>query len=389
MKAELQQHWFWDFAFEKNSIDEIWFTSGWMNGLFKANLISGKAEFITQFDEEIDNDFMLFNYLLNLENVLVFCPDMAHKIYAFNCDKKELKSFELKNKEIQHKFSGVFQCKEKVYFTPWCYKAIVELDFETNSISEIKLPEERSDITFYRESFLVGDNIFTFSTNQNRVLKYNVINKKCDYIEIAIRDRLVYITQGENGTFLLLTENGEIYRLQPSNMKCLKIWELEASEIYDGGAITPLMIEQNGRLYIFSQKEAKISYIDLKDKNEFSYEIQENYHSNSLWAAYRRRWGFYKREEDGFWILNTKGNIFIKYNADGDIIHRINIKTDEEMRVNPFKYLKENRISEFALTYPYNSIYMLFKYLNSEDECKESKNVEVGKVIWEKVKWKL
>lgn len=132
-----------EFNFFYEDGKNIYFTTSYYNGLFKAAKKSWTVDYIGSFpDEMFENEYrLLFGAICKNKDRLYFSPIMANGIGVYDLKTKEISKIEFYNSDIEDKYKSsefskffwAFSYKESVFFTPVSYPAIMQYDIEKNT----------------------------------------------------------------------------------------------------------------------------------------------------------------------------------------------------------------------------------------------------------------
>ena len=197
--------------------NEIWFTSGDYNGLYKYNLEEKRTERIAIFPYEPFEQVGLFLKMVQYKNSLIFVPATAKRIYIFNIEGggfTDVKIPGLSDILQPIYFGEAVIYKEYLYLLGVRYPGIVKINLESYEVEIVDqwLDELSDEIMLDKNENILGyggvveEDRFLIPCYQcNRVLEFNmntgeycfheIGNKVNKYVRmIRIKDTYVLVT---------------------------------------------------------------------------------------------------------------------------------------------------------------------------------------------------
>lgn len=255
----------------------IYYSAKYTNGLFRADLETGKSEFITMFDAERKEEIHRFAFSVNHE--IWFIPSFqGDKIAIFNIDSCKIEYVDIpdpnkkcpgflfmnyvrkedvvwlvpgeygkilridaKSREMKEITLPIDGCEEmtlpviqgyewadRIYICPWEYNRVLCLDLESEEVSTIDIEVEEK---IYRNLYIIDNCIYLFPRMiPNDILKIDLKNKKREKCSLNIKDVntlivATYYARHENRMFLFprLREK----RIYTINMDDFQVSEIE------------------------------------------------------------------------------------------------------------------------------------------------------------------
>jgi len=214
---ELRKIWFYDYV---QIGEEIWFSAGNFNGLFKADIKTGKARLIGRFPNEERFGWHLYSSVKQYKDRLIFTPCFANEIAVYDMTAKEFTKYKLKEIQTEHdinfKFFNAVMFENFVYFIAWHYPAIVRFDAETGEIEYITdcfkddfFLEKRAGI-FTTMGFARGSIQYLPSRQHNALFKLDMENCRGEFIT-AGSSEYKHVSMCSNGdeVWLISLKNNE------------------------------------------------------------------------------------------------------------------------------------------------------------------------------------
>lgn len=122
----------------------LYYSAKYMNGLFRANLTTGKSEYITMFDTERDED--IHNLAFSEGEKIWFIPTyIGEKIAVFDINSYTIEYIEIEDpKKIcyGYLFMKYIRRGDVVWLVPGVYGAFLRLNVNNGEVRRIKLPVE-------------------------------------------------------------------------------------------------------------------------------------------------------------------------------------------------------------------------------------------------------
>lgn len=228
--------------------NQAWFVHMEYNALFETDVESGKCKYLGYIPQEEICMHWLYVNMKKYGNYLVLAPFMANDIALYDIEKNIYIKIELKKyqgNDLKEKFSDLIIYKNKIFFIPMVYSAIVCLDMDTlnveyieDIVNDIELRRLNQRYNFnkpiqQKEVLWIG----CFATNC--IIEYHM--DTCKYIFHKVQ-------KCQKGMSGIAYQNGEFWMVQFPQYRIVS-WNLYTKEerIYDK---FPLGFE--GRIYPFS-----------------------------------------------------------------------------------------------------------------------------------------
>lgn len=184
-----QKLWASDIVFAE---DNIFFSSGQFNGLFKAGLQGGEAEFINFFPYDSKLQSRLHGDAFKYNDEILFLPDLSEYItlYSIKNNNFVCMKFPVENKNPAMKYwpqvVGGIMIDSRVYAFGAKYPCVVCYDFETRKLETYDIGTEQFEMREYsgqmpffsRDIYLMEDSIFVRGLTSEVIVEFNLNVKK-------------------------------------------------------------------------------------------------------------------------------------------------------------------------------------------------------------------
>lgn len=261
-----------DIAFESICFDgrNYWFVGYETNGLYKADINFDHVEFEAMIEGEAIFSFRLFREVVYSNRLLYFVPYSVNYFLIYDVLSKNFERIKIDEKVMacqrylaeEYKFSGAFDCEDKIIFVPCAQPSFAVMEKETCKIhyldsyfNELKeLITEPEDILFYNP-VMVGNYIFVSSCCANAVVSFDTVTENIKVYEVG----------KSSYRYCGICFDGEKFWLPPrviSKEQPVISWEMDSNrfileemphlnlgKIGNFAFVNPLYI--NGKVYIF------------------------------------------------------------------------------------------------------------------------------------------
>lgn len=201
------------------------------NGLFKMNINTGEMFFLDFFPKEEYAERALFKESYVYKNYVIFIPQSASAIVAYNIDAKEFFRFELGEK------TPCCSClvDSTIWIFPvWGHEKIWSFDLDTFELKQFINPKWKNitiqRVVYYNNAFWAAN------CKTNTVLKVDSIS--LDVHELTLNCPKIYVLSGAGTGLWLITENSEE----------IILWNPDTNEMV--GKTLERTDNQNGQIYI-------------------------------------------------------------------------------------------------------------------------------------------
>ena len=322
--------WF-DSAVEAD--DSLWFAANNLNGIFKADKKTGRAQFLINFPKYPNDAARLYIACTLVKRKIVFAPCNAKEIAIYDIDKKELKTIPLDKQIMKHcktaLFFAAFEYGGFAYLIGMCYPGILRIDVTTYETYMIREPFERYYLkgnydykAHFRHSFAVRDNILYLpAICENGLICMDMETCKCEFLEVLPEDSRAWDVHVINNHIVTW---GMDFKISNYDLKTKKISvthvENEGKYLEEGSYLVP----NGNKLWVFRlDSKGVINYdietgkiIDeIKNINSFSAGMNQSYARflSDVVVLSRCYW-------DGtLWVFNSILNEFVRINDYGKI----------------------------------------------------------------------
>lgn len=151
------------------------------NGIFKLNLRTGLAEYLTLVPEEGINVNRLYTTACYKNGVVYFTPFMANAIAMFDVEKncvykKQIKA--IKGHSFKKKFSGVIEYGNYVFMTPCTYPAVLRINTINGKLDYFDNWAHGENFLFRKRPEVVGSHFYIPSAVNDALLDFDM--EKCE-----------------------------------------------------------------------------------------------------------------------------------------------------------------------------------------------------------------
>ncbi len=190
----MRKHKLWasDIVFTE---DNIFFSSGQFNGLFKTGLHGGKAEFISFFPNDSKRQSRLYGDAFKYKDEILFLPDLSAYITLYNIAHNDFvcMKFPVENNDQAMRYwpqvVGGIMVDSCVYAFGAKYPCAVCYDFKTrqlkvydDKIERFKRYGYKGTMPFFsRDIYLMGNSIFVRSLTCEVLVEFDTKTKKFDF----------------------------------------------------------------------------------------------------------------------------------------------------------------------------------------------------------------
>lgn len=253
---------------------KVWYTPMAFNGIFCADIYTGKTELISEFDGS-DGKFngLKLSYVLQVGDYLYFCPYKANYICELSCVSKKIEIYH--SDYISEPYvSNAICIQNKLYM--FCNKQyqIIVFDLETKEIGVVKCEYfmERFAQGNYAEKDIVYYDTSFFMAAEQKIIKFNIQSK-----EVYEYDLGQYTADQPVTT---ISFDGERFWLMCGVSKIIE-WDdtIGIVSSYDvpklGQAVHSII--NGGNLYIFFSDNNHVLIFNLTDRNTSIVKIDRGY----------------------------------------------------------------------------------------------------------------
>ncbi len=199
--------------------DYLYYSAKYTNGLFRADLKTGKSEFITVFDTDREMDIHRFAF--SVRNEVWFIPNrLSEKIAIFNVDSLELEYMDIPEpkKKVRDGFLFVNPIirGELVWLVPGVYGAFLCLDTRNRTAKKIELPLDDFEKIPIIQGVEFEDKIYLCPWDCNKIFYLDLLKEevqaidselpKCMYRNIVVANYCLYLVPREISNDILIID---------------------------------------------------------------------------------------------------------------------------------------------------------------------------------------
>lgn len=172
----------------------IYYSAKYTNGLFRADLRTGKSEFIMEFDT--DREMAIHRFAFSVRNEVWFVPNcLPDKIAILNVDSLELEYLDIPEpKKVRNGwlFMNPIIKGELVWLVPGVYDAFLCLDTKNRTMKKIDLPVNNND---YEDYIVIqgcehNNKIYLCPWDCNKIFYLDLINEKIQALDIEVEKKM-------------------------------------------------------------------------------------------------------------------------------------------------------------------------------------------------------
>lgn len=355
-----------------------------INLIFSIDLQDGTLELTDIIPQQDIRQNVICGHMTAYNGKLILTPHRTRKVWIYDLSSKDWDSIEIIEKENSYGLSGIYQSyiyNNNIFLIGGGYPAIIRLDIENKSCDYIESPykdmiSRHTDIDFFYfrlHGVQLENNLFLASCLDNYILKFDMETEKYQWIKIG----------SDNCAYSEITWDGSNFWLAPRlNCDIVKWDGKEKTEIlpmppelkpttdtYAWGAY------YDGEHVIFPcVSHPKSIVIDIQND---TFEIQD------------QQYTVYTRLDDGMVVNQTiNGDLTVKTKDLVSKTYHPAISRDELKR-----FYEENGIPVFTASNLYyetseNPLLTLEDFLTftAPTPQKQIPDEQIGKAIWKKIK---
>lgn len=212
--------------------DVMWFANFMFNGLFKADINTGKVEFLGHFPKEALGTQRLHASIKKYKEQLIFTPAQGRYISIYNMKDNTFKTIEVEDSKFKYagpKFAASVQFNEYIFMIPQAYHAIIRLNVETEEVTYITKWYEKEKVgqlakdamLFRREGVSIGNKVYLASGQHNAIFEFNMETLEGKYIKVGKQFR----------RFKDVCYDGKYFYLAPRDAGGIVRWKRETGQV--------------------------------------------------------------------------------------------------------------------------------------------------------------
>jgi hypothetical protein len=281
----------YDICYQLNSwcqVDKyIYFVPSNLNVLIKYNTKNGITEQIHSIPNVNQEKFALYSDVKNYKNKLFFTPMHGTKIIVYDMDKDEFEPIAIPYSSHWNcewgNFSKSYICGHNLYMIGYRYPAIIKLNMDTYKCEQVLdlyplFGQNKKNICIALDSILNGEDIYVVLQDMDKMVKYNIKTQESITYNIPNDSSEHYKTVVFDGKYFWLTQNGyELAKWNEEEQK-LEIFTHPKYEKIINETMYRYSFWKNGKIYLFSTKEAPIVVFNCNDmeKSRLIWKDEEN-----------------------------------------------------------------------------------------------------------------
>lgn len=357
--------------------DDIWFSAGNYNGLYRFNMLSRETKRVSAFPDEPISREWAFRRVKLWERKLVFMPAYADAVYLYDLEKEVFERIDVLEADelLEYQSSGKFQCYEIfgewLYLIGYAYPGIIKVNLKnhqiiklTNIPPQILIKNNETEGYFGAGIAVEKSNIYITCPSSNRILILDMCTDCFDMIEVGDgRNKYMGIQKIGQEYYLIRWDNDNIIRWNRETGNCTEI-ELK----FDNHFFDRKICQTQNYIWVFSYISNEIFRIN---KNNYNIsKIRADIPNNRMSLI------FCEEMRDGIYFLNMYDGEWHILKEDG-IDENLHFIMKEPDKINLMKQLLQEGVFKKGevLSESENSIatleLLLLKILESEDKTEE------------------
>lgn len=282
------------------------------NGLFRADLSTGKSEFITMFDTENETDIHIHAFSVNDE--IWFIPSFwGDKIAVFNTESLNIKYIDIpetKTKKITaangYLFLKLIRKGDFVWLVPGVYDAFLCLNLNNRELRKIDLPiSDYEGINYLAAQGCEHNNkIYLCPWDYNKILSFDLETEEFKELGSTVEERVYRnIVVRENHLYLFPEKlPNDILDIDLNVNACVR----KKIDIEDTSELNIVMYydDRTNQVFLFPRlREKRIYVLDMGNftMNQIEIEFDDSYNisDNAYWLVIT------KISEDTFCVISN------------------------------------------------------------------------------------
>lgn len=340
----------------------MWVPSENHNGLYRIDMLTNKAEYVTYFEEDGMFNKELYHGIVLYKDKLFLIPWRAKYIavYHIKNGEKEYLIPEYESTEGLPKFSEAVQYKQYLFLFPARVSAIVRLDMETGEMEYFnECCRELEQITDRYAMFLSGtcegDKAWVASRKSNCLIEFDMKQKESKkyFLGCSENELVDIISTGEQ--FYVLNKAGEVISWKSNTNENYVVWKY-AGENKE----TPFfrMVWIKNYLWLLPGRENKIIKISVD-----SYQAEEFYlpAEYTVWNDKKKKVIDYILKDGRIVICPVNSNMILTIDCSANTVSGQQMLLDGRDSCNG--------LTEYRTHHPEYDEKSIYSFLYKEDIC--------------------
>ena len=316
----------------------LWMTHNLFNGLFKVDIYTGQAEFVTEIYGENRNQESLFRDIIFYKGRLFLIPQTAHHIVEHDIETGRQRAIRIENKAYcQIHFSVRLRCQNEIYLFPLVQpNPGIKLDLDNFTIEEFDIDyktinqylERTSDMIFGECGVQIRNELWDplrtcpilvcFSEHETKY--YKVMSERSGFRNLSYCDPYFYLTLNGRAEIIIWNpKNGIKERIKvPDNILGVKNSSIE----------NIIMEEEN--IWIVPARGTNIIRYSLKDKT-YKKILNIMDHMEGF-SDYDEHWDGVQYDEKNIYLFPYRTNLLLIINKKEDTFKLVQITLPGNMK---------------------------------------------------------
>lgn len=388
--------WFNDFVFDNQ---DIIFASGSFNGLFRANIESGKAVLMGTFPDEEELCSHLYGGVQRYGDYILFIPAWAKNFAVYDVKQDMFCKIGIEigqNGKLNSKYNFAYYANilvgKNVYVFGYDRPEIICIDMESLEAYKydkwqeqlMQFGEREGGPYFYKDICMIGYSLFLVTGQNNCIVELNM-NTDQIYIHPVGTDGSYYNTIAYDGTYFWLTEQTQGF---------LKVdredWSYQYKEIkktiHTNYFLNSTFVY--GDVWLFSNWDENIFRIYCKDSS--FHMTKMIFDREDEWCGYNEQYGyrFFKKISDDKFVISCSQDCKLHLIDKGVDIMQIKFYTEDKDVIE--EVYKKNIVNKWKYGNCANEQYRKYfqltdlMYISGKREIMSGKCCkEYGKLIYD------
>ena len=212
--------------------NNIWFSSGSYNGLYRYNLCDKRTERVLSFPNERQKQGYLYYKICKYQQKLIFIPCWANYLSIFDLESKKLKQIEIPHFSKQNKAYSDFMegivYRDLLYVIGYTYPGIIKVNLKTYEIKKVYVVKESaksSEGIFFGSRVTNIDNfLYIPCCYKNAILRYDMNTDNITFFEIGEKsNQYSQIVKDNQKNYLLTRNTNEVFLWDEEDYSCIKL----------------------------------------------------------------------------------------------------------------------------------------------------------------------
>ena len=290
--------------------DYLYYSAKNTNGLFRADLKTGKSEFITVFDT--DREVAIHRFAFTVKNEVWFIPNcLPDRIAILNIDSFQLEYLDIPEPKKERNgwlFMNPIIRGESVWLVPGVYDALLCLDTRNRTMKKIDLPIDDYKDYIISQGYEYDEKIYLCPWACNKIFYLDIASEEIQALDVKVEKEMYSnIVVADYHIYLFPRKSSnDMLEINLKDYTCRhRTLGIEDTETY----IEAAYYDSTGKqIMFFSGVKENCIYIYHMDSFETE-QIQMEYNVASVLCDETRWIDIVKLSEDTFLVIATDKSI--------------------------------------------------------------------------------